>query len=164
MRLTHKFFFIAITIFFSSAAIALPTDEHQVIHISADSTQFTYKTASSIYEGNVKITQGGTTLTADRVVTYSNNQHKLIEAIAYGTHQLAEYSTTPKPGDAVLHARAKLITFFPLKSTVILQNNVVVTQAENSFQGTLIIYNIKDQTISAPALKGGRSTIVIEPS
>lgn len=156
-----KLFFIILLSL--STAMALTTDEQQPIHIAANATQYNYKTGKNIYEGDVKITQGSTTLLAERVETQNNEHHKIEAAFAYGKNKLAEYSTIPKPGDALFKAKANVIKFYPPKSLIILEGNVMVTQGENSFQGQQIVYNIKDQTITAPELKGVRSTIVIQP-
>lgn len=133
------------------------------IHIISDSSTYNYKTGSTFYEGSVKVVQGTTTLTADRVVTTTNKQNKIEEVIAYGVNHLADYSTIIKKGSSLIHARAKIMRFYPIKSTLMLEGEVTVTQGENSFQGPLVIYNIKDQTITAPASKTGRSTILIGP-
>ncbi len=143
--------------------LALESDDQQVMHITSDGSTFNYKTGTNIYEGHVKIDQGTTHLTADRVVTTNNNQHKIEEAIAYGFTQLAEYTTLPKPGDPVLHAKAKVIKFYPAKSLVYLEGDVVVTQGKNSFEGPQIVYNMKDQIVTAPPSKTGRATIMIDP-
>lgn len=148
----------------ANIAFALPDDSEQIMHIIADTSAFDYKGGQSTYEGNVKVDQGSSHLTADRVVTKNNAQHKIEEAIAYGTNKLAEYTTLPKPGDAVFHAKANVIKFYPPKSMIILEGKVLVTQGDNSFNGPLIIYNIKDQTVIAPASKGGRATIIIDPN
>ncbi len=146
-------------------AFSLPDDNLKTMHIVADSTTFNYKTGANTYDGHVKIDQGSTHLTADRVSTKNNNNHKIEEAIAYGlNNNLAEYSTLPKSGDLVLHAKAKIIKFYPHTSMVILEGNVMVTQGKNSFQGPIIIYNMKDQVITAPASKTGHATVVIEPN
>jgi lipopolysaccharide export system protein LptA len=134
------------------------------MHILADSTLFNYKSGLNVYEGNVKINQGTTHLNADRVTTQSGTGHKLEEAIAYGTKNPADYWTTPQKGDPLFHAQAKTIKFYPQKSIVVLEGDVVVTQSGNSFHGPLIIYNIKDQTISSPATNKGRATIMIQPT
>lgn len=147
----------------SILAIALPDDQEKSFNIIADSSLFNYKTGVDTYEGNVKVDQGSSHLTADRLVTRKNKQHKIIEAVATGITKLAEYSTIPKIGDPMLHAQAKIIKFYPLTSAVILEQDVIVTQKENSFHGPRIIYNIKDQTVTAPASKEGRATITIEP-
>ncbi len=146
-----------------TSLLALQNDEKEVIHIHADSSTFNYKTGTNIYEGHVKIDQGSTHLTADRVVTTRNNQHKIEVAIAYGLTQLAEYSTTPKLNDPVLHAKAKIIRFYPATSIVNLEGDVLVTQGKNSFQGPVIVYNMKDQIVTAPRSKTGRATIIIQP-
>ncbi|MHB1947913.1 MAG: lipopolysaccharide transport periplasmic protein LptA [Gammaproteobacteria bacterium] len=149
---------------FTNISLALPDDSEQIMHIKADSSAFDYKGGQSTYEGNVKIDQGSSHLTADRVITKNNADHKIEEAIAYGKDKLAEYTTIPKPGDQLFHAKANVIKFYPPKSMIILEGKVIVTQGENSFNGPLIIYNIKDQTVVAPASKGGRATIIIDPN
>lgn len=143
--------------------LALSDDHEQKMHIVADSSTFNYKTGVDTYEGNVRIDQGTTHLTADKLVTSKNAQHKIEKAIAYGTKKLAEYTTVPKQGDKIFHAKANVITFYPLRSFVSLEGNVVVTQGQNSFQGPIISYNMKDQIVTAPASKIGHATIIIEP-
>ncbi len=150
-------------LFFSVKSFALQADSKEIIHILADSSLVDYKSGINVYEGNVKVDQGTTYLTAERVVTKNNAKHKIEEAIAYGSKRLAEYTTIPKEGDKLLRAQAKVIKFYPQKTTLILEGDVKVTQGENSFNGAVIIYNTKDQIISAPASKGGRSKIIIDP-
>jgi lipopolysaccharide export system protein LptA len=157
----HKYF-LWITILLSFCAWALPEDSEQPMHIVSDSSLFNYKTGQDIYEGNVRIDQGTSHLTADRLVTQKDKKHKIISAIAYGIKTPAIYITIPKPGDLIMHAAAKTISFYPPTSTVVLENEVVVTQGENNFHGQHIIYNMKDQIVSAPPSKNGRATIVIE--
>jgi lipopolysaccharide export system protein LptA len=155
--------YLLIMLIFPLSVRALPEDCDQKLNIAANSSIFNYKTGMDTYEGNVKVRQGTTRLTADRLVTQKNNHHKIVSAVAIGINQLAEYTTEPKKGDPVLHAKAKIIKFYPITSIVILEQEVVVTQQENSFHGPLIIYNMKDQVVTAPASKNGRATIVIEP-
>ncbi|MCE3238315.1 MAG: lptA [Gammaproteobacteria bacterium] len=148
---------------FSPIAFCLQKDINQPFNIVANTSIFNYKTGIDIYEGEVKIDQGTTHLTADRLITQKNKQHKIILATAMGIKKLAEYTTVPSVGDALLYAKARIIKFYPDASVVILEKDVIVTQKGNSFHGPLIIYNIKDQVVTAPASKDGRATIVIEP-
>jgi lipopolysaccharide export system protein LptA len=150
--------------FFHTPVFALPEDSEKTLNIVATSSLFNYKTGVNIYKGNVNLTQGSAHLTADRVVTQNNKQHKITIATAYGLKKKAEYTTIPKIGDPVFRAKAKIIKFFPLISIVRLEGNVTITQGENSFQGPVMIYNIKNQSVEAPASKLGRSTVVIEPA
>ena len=166
MRRHHDvvFFITGLLYLIPMLAFALPDDSQKNMHIIANSTLLNYKSGFNTYEGDVKMDQGETRLSADRVTTQNNAQHKIEEAVAYGTSQLAHYWTVPRRGDPVFHARAKIIKFYPLKASVVLQGDVVVTQGENSFRGPEIIYNIKDQTVLSPATQKGRSTIIIEPA
>lgn len=147
----------------ASLACAHPDDSKRTMQISADTSRLNYKTGENIYEGAVRINQGTSHLSADRLITRNNEHHKLQEAIAYGTYNLAHYWTIPKDGDKLLNAYAKIIKFYPLESKVVLEGNVIVKQGENSFHGPIIIYNIKNQTVSAPPNQKGRATIIIEP-
>lgn len=146
------------------AGLALPDDNQKPLNVVADSYALNFKTRTNVYEGNVKINQGSTELKTDRLITKSNAQHKMEEAIAYSLEHLSEYSTIPKQGDKLFKAKAKIIKFYPLQSLVQLEGDVVVIQGDNSFHGPVIIYNMKNQTVTAPHNKGGRATILIQPT
>ena len=155
--------FLSLIFFVPAIAFSLPTDTDRPFRIVANTSVFNYKTGLDIYEGDVKIDQGTTHLTADRLVTQKNKQHKITLATAFGIKKLAEYRTVPALGDSLLYAKARIIQFYPINALVVLEKEVSVTQKENSFHGSLIIYNIKDQVVTAPGSKDGHSTIVIEP-
>lgn len=147
----------------SLASFALPEDTKEKVQIAGDKWTYNYKTGTSQFDGNVKVDQGTTHVTADRLITKSNNKHEIQEAIAYGLNDLAHYWTIPKIGDLEIHAKAKIIKFYPSTSNVTLEQDVLVTQGENSFQGQLIHYNMNDQTIAVPASKNGRAVLIYNP-
>ena len=149
--------------FFNSITFALPEDHLQKIHIIADVWNYNYKTGVTIYEGNVQVDQGTTHITADRLITKCNNKHVIKEAIAYGLHKTAHYWTLPKPNDAIMHAYANVIKYYPLETNITLEQNVTVLQDKNSFQGQTILYNMNDQTITVPATENGRAVLVYNP-
>lgn len=144
-------------------ALALPQDKHEKLHIKADATIYNYKNGLNDFEGNVQIDQGSTHITADKLITKSNNRHQLQEAIAYGLSDLAHFWTTPKPGTLPVNAKAKIIKFYPLTNNATLEGDVHVTQGENHFQGQLIHYNMKDETIIVPETKHGSAVLVYNP-
>ena len=161
-------FSILITLFaflisYSLSSFALDSDSKKKVNIEANSVIYNYKTGVDTYEGQVKVNQGTTHITADRLVTKSNSHHIIQEATAYGEETLAHYWTLPKIGEPEIHARAKIIKFYPIESNVTLEQDVHVAQGENSFQGELIHYNSNDQTITVPASKNGRAVIVYNP-
>lgn len=159
----RKIYFVLIVMLMAQNTYALKEDNQEKIYITADSSIYNYKNGVNLFEGHVKIDQGTTHITADRVTTKSNAQHKLQEAIATGTQSPAHYSTLTKPGDAILHAEAMVIKFYPIASNVTLEQNVTLKQGENRFHGQLIIYNRNDQTIVVPATKDGRAELVYNP-
>lgn len=156
-------YYLVFIAFIPTLLFALPEDSVKTMHIVANSTLFNYKSGIDTYEGNVKVDQGTTHLIADRLITQKNAQHKIMLVTAYGTKHLAEYTTELKIGDPALQAKAKVIRFYPLTSMVYLDDNVVVTQGENRFDGPHIVYNMKEQIVNAPASNNGRATIVIQP-
>ena len=148
---------------FSSCCFALPADNKAVIHIISDKWAYNYKTGMNEYTGHVIIDQGTTHLTADRVTTKSNAQHKIQEAIAYGLSQPAHYHTLAKTGDPETHAYAKIIKYYPIESNVTFVQNVTLKQGENSFQGPFILYNMQDQVVTVPSSKEGRAVLIYNP-
>jgi lipopolysaccharide export system protein LptA len=147
---------------FLTSAHALSNDRYEKMYITADASTYNYKTGTNSFVGHVNVTQGTSHVTADRLTT-KNNNHKIQEAIAYGTQELAHYWTQPKNGEEPMHAHAKIIKFYPLQDNVILESDAIVTQGKNSFQGQLIFYNIKNQTINVPPSKNGRAVLIYSP-
>ena len=155
--------FLIITCLISLPTYALDSDHKEKLNIIADSGQYNFKTGVDVYEGHVKLDQGTTHVTADKLITKKNKKHKITEAIAYGETELAHYWTLPKQGDPDMHARAKIIKFYPLQMNVTLEKEVHITQGENNFKGELIHYNSKDQVITMPASTNGRAMPVFNP-
>lgn len=155
--------FLSLLLLATQPSLSLPSDSKQKVFIGADSSIYNYKTGFTTFEGNVQVDQGTTHITADKLTTKSDVGHKISEAIAYGTKGLAHYWTLSKPSEPEIHAYAKVIKFYPALSNVTLENQVNVTQGENSFHGELIHYNSNDQTIIVPASNKGRSVIVYNP-
>lgn len=144
-------------------SFALPEDKIQKVFISSKTCVYNYKKGTSVFEGNVVVDQGTTHITADKLTTKNNSAHQLQETIAYGLNQLAHYWTLPKVGDPEIHANAKIIKFYPIASTIFLEQNVTVRQGANSFHGDAIQYNFNNQIITVPASKRGRAVLVYNP-
>lgn len=163
MHQAVKFLFFLLPMVYFHSTAALPKDRFEKMQIQADSSTYNYKTGDRYFEGHVKVDQGTTHLTADRLITKNNPQHKMQEAIAYGLKNLAHYWTLPKENDPLLYAEAKIIKLYPIQSQVTLEQNVLITQEENSFKGELITYNMQDQLIIVPANKKGRAVLIYNP-
>jgi len=142
-------------------ALAASSDSDQTAYVVADNTTLNYKTHTGIYRGHVKMTQGTTTILADRVVTYANKHNKLIKAIATGN--LASYSTLPDNSQLLFTAAGQTINYYPIKGTVELIGQAKATQGNDSLAGPHITYDIKKQTVVSLLEKAGHTTIVIQP-
>lgn len=158
-------FLLAIILFlFPLLAYSLDSDKQAILYITSDAWSYNFKTGIDIYEGHVKVDQGTTHILADKLITKKNEQHKIREATAYGIENLAHFWTLPQPDDEELHAKAKIIRFYPIESNLTLEQAVNVVQGKNHFQGELIHYNSKDQTINVPASANGRARLVFNPN
>jgi len=154
---------ILIIFFISTPLFALDTDSNATLNIVADSGVYNFKTGVDMYEGHVQVDQGSTHVTADKLVTKKNHQHKIREATAYGIQTLAHFWTQPTVNQPEIHAHATTIKLYPLEMNVSLEHNVALSQGENHFQGELIHYNSKDQIITLPASSNGHARLVYNP-
>lgn len=153
----------ACLLFAMQSAMGLPEDIYKTMYVTSDSTTYNHKTGYATYLGHVHITQGSTRILADKLVTKSNARHHMQEAIAYGLKKPAHYWTLPKIGDTELHASAMIIKLFPSQSSVTLEQNAVLIQHDNHFQGQFIVYNRSDQTVFVPASQQGHAVVVYDP-
>ncbi|OGT57357.1 MAG: lipopolysaccharide transport periplasmic protein LptA [Gammaproteobacteria bacterium RIFCSPHIGHO2_12_FULL_43_28] len=164
MFLIHKrVLLLALLTTFSMSVLALDSDKSKPMHITSDNSSYNYKTGVRTFTGRVKVIQGTTHLTADKLVTKDDDTHKIRKAIAYGFNHEAHYWTLPKVSEALLHARALVIELYPGDSTIILKNKALIQQGKNSFKGEEIHYNRENQTITVPAKKNGRAVLVYNP-
>jgi len=154
---------IIFLLFLCTFCYGLETDKNEKLNIVADSGIYNFKTGVDIYEGHVKVDQGTTHITADKLITKKNSAHKIQEAIAYGTTELAHFWTLQKKDEPEIHAHARIIKFYPIETNASLEQDVHIQQGENRFQGELIHYNSSEQTITVPASTHGRAALVYNP-
>lgn len=144
-----------------NASYALSTDKQQPAYIQSDTAILNHKTKTCIYSGHVQLTQGSTVITADTLTTHSDAQNQLELVTAIGKY--ATYSTLPDNNPQKLVASALTINYYPKKAQVELIGEAKATQGNDSFAGPRINYDIKQQIITSPPSKEGRTTIIIQP-
>lgn len=149
--------------FYITPVLALDSDQKEPLHIKSDSFIYNYKSGMDVYEGNVMMDQGTTHITADKLITKKNASHKIREAIAHGNLKLAHYWTIPELNKPELHTHAKTIKFYPTENKVVFEEDVLVTQGENRFQGALVLYNRKDNIITVPPLLNAKAVLIYNP-
>ncbi|HET6655471.1 MAG TPA: lipopolysaccharide transport periplasmic protein LptA [Gammaproteobacteria bacterium] len=156
----------ALTFIISPAAYALKSDASQPIKISAD--RWDHKGAvggdngTSVYTGNVIITQGSIRITADKA-TLTLKNGKLENALIIGDP--ATFYQAREDG-APIRGHALQIHYDTSTNTVELTDNAKVHQGDQLITANYIRYDVAQQKVTAHRAeqKKGRVHIVIPPS
>lgn len=142
-------------------AQGLSSDRSQPITIEADRATLNEKDGSSIYEGNVHLQQGTLNLRGSRM-TVQLADDELDEIVLTG--QPATYRQRPDGRDSDQHAEAGRIEYHAVDQRMILLDNARVWQSgAEDFRSERIIYNMKNNTVSAGGNAGDRVRITLQP-
>lgn len=146
-------------------ALAFNLDSNEPIRVTADSARLDDNQGTAIYRGNVKVRQGGTLLTADRVDVY-RSAAGLDRIDARG--QPATYYRPATDTESEVNARALLIHYNASDSLLRFEQEAVVEQGGDEFRGAVINYNTVNRVVTGegrtPEGEGsGRVEMVIQP-
>lgn len=130
----------------ADVALALPGDSEQPIHITADSAQINERKGIATYTGNVELKQGSLHVTADELTIYTQEGEV---AFITAEGKLAHFQQLPEIDAALVQAYARTITYYTDKQKVVLEGEAELKQAEDSFRGERIEYDIVDKVVSA---------------
>jgi len=148
----------------STCVYAADDDKNQPLYLQADSVSLDNKTGESQYVGHVTVQQGSSYLTADRATVHTDKDHKIQEAIAYGTPlNQAHYRTQSDPEKPEMNAYADVIKIYPQEHWVYLIGHAKVTQGADSYKAPEIEYNSMTQRVFSKKSAAGRTQIVIHP-
>jgi len=137
-------------------AFALPGDSEQPIHITADRAQISERDGVATYTGNVQLDQGSLHVTADQLTIYTRDG-AVIHITAEG--RLAHFQQLPETDAPMVQANARTITYYTDEQKVVLEGEAELKQAEDSFRGEYIEYNIVDKVVNA---SGGEASSRVE--
>ncbi|MCD6046825.1 MAG: lptA [Gammaproteobacteria bacterium] len=140
---------------------ALPTDRDQPLNATSNQASFDQNNLIAVYQGNVHATQGTTSLSSNTLTLKLNNARQLQSAIAEGSPAI--YTTTLKPKEVPLVAKAQHLEYLPQQHQIILRGDGFVTHGDDSYRSSLIYYDTDSQTVLSPKLPGNRVRIVIQP-
>ena len=147
----------------SAAAVALPEDSEQPIHITTDEALRDEKTGRTVYQGNVELVQGTIKITADRITFYRIDEEGE-KIVAEGSP--ARMQQQPEPESALMHARGDVIEYYRGEERVHLRQNAQVEQDGSTVRGDRIDYFINQQLVKAAADESDASRrveVVIPP-
>lgn len=152
----------ALLLVFAPAMVqGLSSDRSQPITIEADTATLNDKDGSSVYEGNVHLQQGTLNLRGSRMTVQMSDDE--LETIVL-TGQPASYQQRPDDRDSDQHAEAGRIEYHAADERMILLENARVWQSDaEEFSSERIIYNMKNNTVTAGGSAGDRVRIILQP-
>lgn len=151
--------FICLAVF--DYAFALPSDRQQPLSATSRQAELHKTTLTGIYTGDVHAVQGSTSLNSDVLTIQLNEAHQVKSAVADG--HPAVYTTTIKPSENPLIAKANHIEYYPRQHLVILLGDGFVTRNKDTYSSQTIYYDTVSQEVRSPKEEGQRTTIVIQP-
>jgi lipopolysaccharide export system protein LptA len=148
--------------FYASIANALKSDKEQPIYIDSNSATYDDKKGISIYTGKVFVRQGSMELRSDKLVVYLKNREvKRLVATGEEVH----FKQTPGPGEKDVKGRSKKAEYLVEKDQLILTNEAVIWQNNDTYASDLIIYNNSSGTVEAGEKYSDskRVSVVLQP-
>jgi len=148
----------------ASPAGALPDDQDQPIHITADQALRDENRGHTVYSGNVRLVQGSMELDADRLTIWHTSENA-DRFVAKG--KPARMRQRPEVDQELVHAHADVITYWHKQQRVNLSSNARIEQRGDVVTGDLIVYLIEQQVIKAESSQRqstDRVHVVIQPS
>lgn len=162
-----RFFIVGIVLcFFSSVSHAASPDQDKPVTIEANSAQLDDQSGSSVYSGNVSITQGSLHITADKVTAY-HKEGDINKIVATGNP--ARYEQASDSKDSTVKASAGTINYLTDEHKIVLVGNATLEQEGNTVQGQNITYDMKRKIGSAASntktskQEDGRVKMIFQP-
>jgi lipopolysaccharide export system protein LptA len=151
--------------FFSSVSHAASTDQDKPVTIEANGAQLDDQSGSSVYSGNVSITQGSLHITADKVTAY-HKEGGINKIVADGSP--ARYKQASDNKNGIVNASANIINYLTDEHKIVLVGNATLEQEGNTVQGQSITYDMKRKIGSAASAKtskqeDGRVKMIFQP-
>ena len=154
------FSLLALALLGAPAAHALKSDADQPINIRARSVESNEKTGTSVYRGNVVMTQGSLRVEADRLeVTSHDGQTDLVRAwgkpVRMHSRTDAGEEIRASAARAEYHGKGRRIDLY---------DDVEFRRDADVFSGAVVRYLLDEQTFSAEGGDNGQVSATIQPA
>lgn len=146
----------------SYSTLALPDDQQQPIHVTANSA--VQENSTMTYRGNVIIVQGSVRIEADQVVIY-HDKGKLQKAVATG--KPARFQQQPEVDGGLITGNASTLIYYGAEQRVELLQDAFVDRDKSTVKGDRIEYLLPTKAVraeTAPTNATGRVEMVLQPS
>jgi len=155
-------FFSGTLLILSGMAQGLPSDKDMPVNIEADSGEIDQATGTTVYQGDVIITQGSMKLEAHKVtVEYKDKKPHQLTA----TGAPARFKQKPDESKEWVHGKGNKIEYLIDSEELILTDNAELKQGDDSFSSDRIVYDrVKSKLKAGAAAKGKqRVRVTIQP-
>jgi len=145
----------------AQCALALPEDQQQPIHITADSAVQENNTVT--YRGHVVVTQGSRRIEADQVVAYQT-AGKLQRVVATGNP--VRFREQPEADGSVITGHGATLIYYQAEQRIELLQNALVDRDASTVKGNRIEYLLPSKTVRAEGAdtnKQGQVEMVLQP-
>ena len=140
MNQTKAFKFLLL---FLALPVAAQTVHHskkqQPVYFVSDTVTFNNSTHTVTYIGHVKVRQGHTHITGDKMVLHLSKTNKIIKMVDTGRPATYTAPMTNHPG--MIHAEADTITNDALHNRILLDGHARVAQNHNTIRAAHISYD-----------------------
>ena len=129
---------------------ALSTDKSQDLVVIAESAVVDKNKGSTVYSGDVSISQGSMLIAADKVEIITSSDGVVIQIIAQSiqeSDQQAHLEQQPDNKEPV-YAEARKISYFIQEERIHLSGNATLRQSENEYTGELVDYDINQGIVN----------------
>ena len=158
-RIVLLLYLAAVTIY-STGVFARSDDSTKPISIKANSAEINDATGTSVYSGDIKITQGSMQLTGSRVTLKA--KHKKVQIITAEGNP-STFKQTTDDGE-VINAKAGKMVYDLSANKIVLTKNAKLTGAGNAFSSDRIVFHTDTEIVSAGSSTGsGRVNITVPP-
>jgi lipopolysaccharide export system protein LptA len=155
-----KFMFAAVYVV-AGLAIAIPVDKSQVIQLEADRGQIDQKTGTSLYAGNVVVTQGSMQLDADTATIQIKDN---IFQRMYANGNPASLRYKPAATKPEIHGTSKSVEYAVASGKVVMEGSVQIIRGQDIFNGEHLEYDLKNDIIRAHGVNNARIKFMIQPN
>lgn len=135
------------------------------IQIRADHMKFDLETGSSIYQGAVKIVQGGIELSGDKVIIQlENDKIKQINVDGQPAQYIQDELTDNK-----IHATSQHMEYLATQNRLVMMIDARLEQPNHTIESQRIVYDTKNKVVIAgndqdkQSQEGGRVNITLTP-
>jgi lipopolysaccharide transport protein LptA len=139
------------------------TKNTENVYVDADTIINNDVSRKTNYKGHVNLQQGQSYLKADAATTITDNNNKLVKAIAKAlpSQRVHFWRISDKEKPAV-HAYAKTIIYLPQAGHIQLEGNAYVKQGKNIYRSEKIIYDVNKQIVISKTQAHKRTSITLD--